>query len=290
MAFEIHHRRYDEWFVRHAAAYQSELLAVRALLPWRGLGLDIGVGTGRFAAPLGVKVGVDPSMAMLAYAAKRGVLGIRGIAEALPFKDAIFDFGLAVTTICFVDDSEVMLFEARRVLKRGAPLVIGFVNRFSQLGQQYLIHQAENIFYRKARFYSASEVGKLLRDTGFVEQTWAQTLTKPLSSILEMEPFREGRGGEDSLWFWQRHHNNNEYSRRILYSMNLIIICFVLEGQICRISDLRARHPPFLWHDYFLYFSIDTINMCELTVMVMVSQMLQNFIARSRWPGYYSNV
>jgi len=32
------------------------LLAVRALLPWRGLGLDIGVGTGRFAAPLMVMV------------------------------------------------------------------------------------------------------------------------------------------------------------------------------------------------------------------------------------------
>jgi len=29
MEFEIHHRRYDEWFVRDAAAYQSELLAVR---------------------------------------------------------------------------------------------------------------------------------------------------------------------------------------------------------------------------------------------------------------------
>jgi len=268
MAFEIHHRRYDEWFVRHAAAYQSELLAVRALLPWRGLGLDIGVGTGRFAAPLGVKVGVDPSMAMLAYAVKRGVLGIRGIAEALPFKDAIFDFGLAVTTICFVDDPEAMLFEARRVLKRGAPLVIGFVDRSSQLGQQYLIHQAENIFYRKARFYSASKVGKLLRNTGFVEQTWAQTLSKPLSSILEMEPFREGRGGEDSLWFWQRHHNNNEYSRRILYSINLIIICFVLEGQICRISDLRAPHPQFLWRDYFLYFSICRFRFVKVIKML----------------------
>ena len=54
--FEAHHRRYDDWFVRHAAAYQSELLAVRALLPWRGLGLAIGVGTGRFAVPLGVQV------------------------------------------------------------------------------------------------------------------------------------------------------------------------------------------------------------------------------------------
>ncbi|MEA1890248.1 MAG: SAM-dependent methyltransferase, partial [Pseudomonadota bacterium] len=56
--FEAHHRRYDDWFVRHAAAYRSELLAVRALLPWHGLGLAIGVGTGRFAAPLGVQVGI----------------------------------------------------------------------------------------------------------------------------------------------------------------------------------------------------------------------------------------
>ena len=46
--------------------------------------IEIGVGTGRFAAPLGIKVGVDPSMTMLTYAAKRGVLGLQGTAEALP--------------------------------------------------------------------------------------------------------------------------------------------------------------------------------------------------------------
>jgi len=55
---------------------------VRVLLPWQGLGLEIGVGTGRFAAPLGIKVGVDPSMAMLAYAAERGVLGRQGTIES----------------------------------------------------------------------------------------------------------------------------------------------------------------------------------------------------------------
>lgn len=69
--FESHHRRYDEWFERHAAAYHSELLAVRAQLPWQGLGLSVGVGTGRFAAPLGVQVGIDPAHAVLGYAAKR---------------------------------------------------------------------------------------------------------------------------------------------------------------------------------------------------------------------------
>ena len=63
--FNAHHKRYEAWFTHHQAAYHSELLAVRALLPWQGLGLEIGVGTGRFAGPLGIKVGVDPSNAML---------------------------------------------------------------------------------------------------------------------------------------------------------------------------------------------------------------------------------
>ena len=75
--FKSHHRRYEAWFRRHAAAYHSELLAVRALLPWQGLGLEIGVGTGRFAAPLGISVGLDPSGEMLAYAAERGVSSIK---------------------------------------------------------------------------------------------------------------------------------------------------------------------------------------------------------------------
>lgn len=51
--FILHHRRYDDWFERHRAAYLSELLAVRALLPWEGRGLEVGVGTGRFAGPWG---------------------------------------------------------------------------------------------------------------------------------------------------------------------------------------------------------------------------------------------
>ncbi len=58
-SFNTHYGRYAAWFSHHLAAYHSELLAVRALLPCQGLGLEIGVRTGRFAAPLGVKFGVD---------------------------------------------------------------------------------------------------------------------------------------------------------------------------------------------------------------------------------------
>jgi ubiquinone/menaquinone biosynthesis C-methylase UbiE len=193
-SFERYHRRYDDWFVRHAAAYQSELLAIRALLPWRGLGLAIGVGTGRFAAPLGVQVGIDPAREMLSYATNRGISAIQAVAEALPFADNSFDYALSVTTICFVDDAGTMLSEAYRVLKPGSDLVIGFINRTSKLGQHYLAHQAENVFYREATFYSAAEVEQLLRETGFSEPVWVQTLSKTLDETNHIEPLRAGYG------------------------------------------------------------------------------------------------
>ena len=130
--FEAHHERYDSWFERHDAAYYSELLAVRALLPWDGRGLEVGVGTGRFAAPLGVQWGVDPSPVMRSYAARRGISTWPGTAEELPFEDESFDTLLAVTTICFVDDAQRMLTEARRVLRPNGQLVIGFIDRAHQ--------------------------------------------------------------------------------------------------------------------------------------------------------------
>jgi SAM-dependent methyltransferase len=192
--FNAYHGRYEAWFRRHQAVYHTELLAVHARLPRHGLGIEIGVGSGRFAAPLGVKVGIDPSKTMLAYASTRGVSSIQGVAEALPFKNAVFDYGLIVTTICFVDDPKKMLNETHRVLKPGAPLIIGFVDRTSRIGQQYMAHQDESVFYRVARFYSALEVERLLDDTGFIDLAWGQTLSKPLNEIQKIEPLCDGHG------------------------------------------------------------------------------------------------
>jgi len=192
--FARHHRRYDDWFERHRAAYLSELLALRALLPWSGRGLEIGVGTGRFAAPLGVEVGIDPAAEVLDYARERGVRVARAVAEALPFPDAVFDYALVVTTICFVDDARAMLEETARVLRPNGALVIGLIDRESPLGHDYVAHRAENVFYRDARFFSAAEVAALLAQTGFREPVWLQTVSAPLAQIREIEPAQAGTG------------------------------------------------------------------------------------------------
>ncbi|MCD6373543.1 MAG: class I SAM-dependent methyltransferase, partial [Thermococcus sp.] len=171
-----------------------ELEAVRKLLPKEGKGAEVGVGTGRFAAPLGIKLGVEPSKAMAEIARRRGIEIIEGVAESLPFPDESLDYLLMVTTICFVDDPEKALREAYRVLKPGGALIIGFVDRNSPIGQEYERNKENSVFYREARFFSTDELLELLKKVGFRKFEIVQTLFHRLDEIKEIEPVKLGYG------------------------------------------------------------------------------------------------
>jgi len=75
-----------------------------------------------------------------------------------------------------------------------AYIVIGFIDRESPLGQEYLAHQAENVFYRHARFFAAAEVEALLEQAGFRDLSWVQTLYEWLPAVREVAPLRDGIG------------------------------------------------------------------------------------------------
>ena len=192
--FEKHKFKYEEWFEKNEFAYKSELQAVRYLLPKKGTGVEIGVGTGRFAEPLGIRVGVEPSKAMRKVAQKRGIEVIDGVAEALPFEDCLFDFALMVTTICFVDDIEASFKEAFRVIKPAGFFINGFVDRKSPLGRFYQKHRAKNVFYNIATFYSVDDVIPYMKKAGFRNLTFTQTIFHTLDEIKEVEAMKEGYG------------------------------------------------------------------------------------------------
>lgn len=191
--FEENVERYEEWFDRHWYAYVNELNAVKLLLP-KGRCVEVGVGTGRFAAPLGVEIGVDPSKNMVKIAKKRCVEVVLSIAESLPFRTNSIDCILMVTTICFVSDPEKALDEAYRVLKPGGAIVIGFIDRESPIGREYERRKEESVFYKVATFFSTKELIDLLRRTGFTIDLVLQTLFRKLEEIDSIEPVKEGWG------------------------------------------------------------------------------------------------
>ena len=193
--FDSRVQEYEEWFERNRWAYLSELELLRRLLPKEGRGLEVGVGTGRFAGPLGIKTGVDISEGMLALARERGIETIVADAHNLPFGDNSFDYALLMVTICFVDDPERVLEEIHRVLVSGGVLVVGIVDKASPLGQVYLEKKERSPFYRYARFFSTDEVIDLLRKTGFEVKETLQTLfTTDLSSMSRLDEVRSGHG------------------------------------------------------------------------------------------------
>jgi len=166
--FEKYSDAYDEWFEKNRDLYEVELETIIQLIPPAGAeGLEVGVGSGKFAGPLGIKIGVEPSEKMATKARRQGINVYHGIAEDLPFPDKRFDFVLMVTTICFVDDIIKAFREAFRVLKPGGFIMVGFVDRESELGQQYWEKREESKFYKDATFFSAHEVLKYLEESDF---------------------------------------------------------------------------------------------------------------------------
>ncbi|NOQ97303.1 MAG: methyltransferase domain-containing protein [Calditrichae bacterium] len=175
--FEKHGDAYDEWFKKNIDLYEAELEAIRQLIPPLGTkGVEVGVGSGKFAAPLGIKIGVEPSEKMAIKARMQGINVYSGVAEELPFSDGSFDFVLMVTTICFVDDIIKSFREAFRVLNPSGCIIVGFVDKESELGRQYADKREKSKFYKDATFFSTQEVLKHLQEAVFEIEKIRQTL------------------------------------------------------------------------------------------------------------------
>lgn len=192
--FEKYAKEYDLWFEKNRSVYESELIALRTLIPKHGKGLEIGVGTGRFSSLLGIKIGIDPAINMLLIAKERDIEVCRAKAEMLPFKDCCFDFILMVTVLCFLDDLFQALREAKRVIKGGGHIIIGMIDRESELGKLYESKRKKSKFYSYARFYSVKEVLSWLKKIGFKVLSIYQTIFQDPKLIIKPEPIKKGYG------------------------------------------------------------------------------------------------
>jgi ubiquinone/menaquinone biosynthesis C-methylase UbiE len=182
---------YDGWYdlPKGNAIFTSELKAFQKVMsslhePW----LEMGVGSGRFAQALGIKVGLDPSGELLKIARGRGIITVLGEAEKHVFPAESYGTVFLITTLCFLDDPHIALQEIHRVLKPGGKIVVGFVPASSPWGIYYLQKkQAGHPFYKFANFYSYGELNSVLEKTGFATESIVSTLFNKPSAMCAVE-------------------------------------------------------------------------------------------------------
>lgn len=201
ISFDMHAHEYDFWYDRHNKVFDSELAAIKKVLGHVNLEhrfIEIGVGTGRFAQALHITHGVDPSLEMLELARERNIICTQAVVESLPFKDKSFDVILMVTVDCFLTNLKQAFAEVYRILKPDGRLILGMINRNSELGnaygKKYKKKQHKNGFYTYVRLHSVDEISAFIREAGFRDLTTVQTLFRPLKMIEDVEPVRCGYG------------------------------------------------------------------------------------------------
>ena len=109
--------------------------------------------------------------------------------ERLPFKDESFGTVFILFTLCFVEDTAMVLTEAKRVLRKDGEIIVGILNKESPWGQLYLKKKAEgHPIYRHATFYSVYEIVKMIEEAGMAVEAYSSTLCKPPHEIPHEEP------------------------------------------------------------------------------------------------------
>lgn len=201
--FDEHAAAYDAWFLENLGVLESEvLLLVAALGEAPGRTLSVGCGSGLFEHvlrqehDLDIHHGVEPAEGMAAIARLRGMEVEAGSAEAVPHGDATFDTVVMNGIPSYVDDLSAAFAEARRVLRPGGHVVVLDVPAESGYGLLYrlaaVVGTWEDAFLAKvaprrpypiefaaaANWRTTAEKATLLREAGFQDLSYLQTLTR----------------------------------------------------------------------------------------------------------------
>jgi len=195
--FETHFCAYDAWYDENANVFESELAAIRSLLPAPGNWIEVGVGSGRFAEALGIPRGVEPAEGVASLARARGIEVLHGRAEKLPLNDASVDGVFAISVLCFVEDMDAAFRETRRVLVPGGTAVIAFIPRDSAFGALYTDPAQRDPFFRCAHLRTRSEVLQSIEAAGLAIERLCSTLHGEPGAANEhvQPPKTDGRNG-----------------------------------------------------------------------------------------------
>lgn len=184
---------YDSWY-DDSLLFAIELAALKELetelAPPR---LELGVGPGRFAAELGVTVGIDPARGPLVLAGQRIAGVCQGVGEDLPLgRDSVGTI-FVLFTLCFTHQPARVLAQVEQCLRPGGHVVLGIIPGNGPWGQALQAKKEScHAFYQYARFYEVAEIEAWLAAAGLEVIERRSSLYQQPESLAEFESSRPG--------------------------------------------------------------------------------------------------
>jgi len=167
--------------------------------------LDLGCGDGAYtllAAKKGASaVGLDISPEMLKAARSRAdaegtqVSWCQASIGAIPFASNAFDIIIAVTVLCFIDNSDSAVKEAARVLRPGGSLVIAELGKYSAWAVSRRVRGwLGSRTWSGARFWTVRELRRAMEAAGLrFDSAEGCVYYPPVALLAEaLSPFDRG--------------------------------------------------------------------------------------------------
>lgn len=205
---------YDAWFLDNRNVLYSEVNLVASVLKDAGLILSVGCGSGLFEKILkeekGISItyGIEPSAGMAEIARRRGLNVTEVTAEDAVFEPGVYDTIMFNGSPSYITDLAAVLKKVYAALRPGGRVVLIDVPKESSYGMMYNLAKAlgtwnhpllEGVYPPKpypmefvnvANWRTTDEKVTLLKESGFINLEFAQTLTThPLySDLVEEQP------------------------------------------------------------------------------------------------------
>lgn len=194
-AFDHAAPSYENWYTTPLGTYvlDSETNALGQLLPRRGLGVEIGAGTGIFSRRLSTNerriTCIEPSIDMTVELAKKPIQTVIGLAEKPPLRASCLDFAYLVTVVEFLEEPARAFRSIRNLLRRKATLVVLAINRKSPWGELYqeAATRTDSVF-RFSTLYTPPELTHMLKESGYSVSQCLMTLETAPESYSTLEP------------------------------------------------------------------------------------------------------